>query len=202
LRRSVRYPGARDVDPYAAVEAAVDPDGLVTRDSSSRTREAILVVGYAPTADDVLVVVLLPDNHPPARLWHVVTAWPADRRRRLLDWGGPMTPTDRTLREKVDLEAQDADASRGANLHYRRKKTSNGQSVVYGLRLPADRIEQLQRLAAARGIEPSALVRQWIIAQLDAAGHGIRDRGAERWERDLRATTAHLRRLLDERPGA
>ncbi len=45
LRRSTRYPGARDVDPDAAVEAALDPDGLLARDSSSRTREAILVVG-------------------------------------------------------------------------------------------------------------------------------------------------------------
>lgn len=113
-----------------------------------------------------------------------------------------MTPSDPTLREKLDLEAQDADPGRGADLRYRRKRTSKGQSVVYGLRLPADRIEQLQRLAEARGIEPSALVRQWIIAQLDATEHGFRDRGAERWERDLRATTEHLRQLLDERPGA
>jgi hypothetical protein len=113
-----------------------------------------------------------------------------------------MTPTDPTLREKIELEAQDADDSRGANLPYRRKRTSKGQSVVYGLRLPADRIEQLQRLAAARGIEPSTLVRQWIIAQLDAGEHGVRDRGAERWELDVRATTERLRRLLDERPGA
>lgn len=113
-----------------------------------------------------------------------------------------MTPTDPTLREKLDLETEDADTSRGANLHYRRKRTSTGQSVVYGLRLPAERIEQLQRLAEARGIEPSALVRQWIVAELDAAEHGFRDRAAERWERDLRATTEHLRQLLDERPGA
>jgi hypothetical protein len=88
LRRSVRYPGARDVDPDAAVEAALDPDGLVARDSSSRTGEAILVVGYTQLADEVLVVVLLPDDHPPTGLWHVVTAWPADRRRRRAYWIG------------------------------------------------------------------------------------------------------------------
>jgi hypothetical protein len=40
------------------------------------------------------------------------------------------------------------------------------------------------------------------IAQLDDAEHGTRDSGAERWEREQRATTEHLRRLLDERPGA
>ncbi len=113
-----------------------------------------------------------------------------------------MTPTDRTLLDKVELEAQDAEQTRGADLTYRRKKNTKGQSVVYGLRLPPERVEQLQRLATARGIEPSALVRQWIIAQLDAAEHGARNRGAERWERDLRATTEHLRQLLDERPSA
>ena len=113
-----------------------------------------------------------------------------------------MTPTDRTLLDKIELEAQDAEQSRNADLTYRRKKPGRGQSVVYGLRLPPDRVEQLQRLVAAQGIEPSALVRQWIIAQLDAAEHGTRDRGAERWEQHLRATTEHLRRLLDEHPGA
>lgn len=86
LRRSTRYPGARDLDPHEAVEAAMDPDGLIARDTSSRTREAILVVGYSATADDVLVVVLLPDDHPPSGLWHVATAWPADRRRRRAYW--------------------------------------------------------------------------------------------------------------------
>lgn len=88
LGRSVRYPGERDVDPTEAIEAALDPHALVARDPSSRTREAILVVGYTPTADQVLVVVLLPDDHPPTGLWHVVTAWPADRRRRRAYWTG------------------------------------------------------------------------------------------------------------------
>ena len=53
----------------------------------------------------------------------------------------------------------------------------------------------------ARGVEPSVLARQWVIDQLDAATEA-RDQARERWERDIRATTEHLRRLLDERPGA
>ncbi|MGH3940396.1 MAG: hypothetical protein ACRDTG_17525, partial [Pseudonocardiaceae bacterium] len=72
---------------------------------------------------------------------------------------------------------------------------------VYGLRLPAERIEQLRRIAEARGVEPSVLARQWVIDHLDSAEQA-RDHAGERWERDFRATTDHLRQLLDERPGA
>ncbi|MDR7304490.1 hypothetical protein [Haloactinomyces albus] len=35
-----------------------------------------------PTAARVLIVVLIPDQHPPGGLWHVATAWSAHRRQR------------------------------------------------------------------------------------------------------------------------
>jgi len=82
LRRSVRYPGAVDIEPEAVIEAALDPGVLVARDPKSRTGEAIRVVGFSPAVGRVLVVVLLPHEHPPQGLWHVATAWPADRRLR------------------------------------------------------------------------------------------------------------------------
>jgi hypothetical protein len=79
LRRSLRYPGEIDIDPAAAVEAALDLRGLIALDPRSRTGEAVRVIGFSPTAERLLVVVLLPDGHPPTGLWHVVTAWPAGR---------------------------------------------------------------------------------------------------------------------------
>jgi len=102
--------------------------------------------------------------------------------------------------DKIAAEAEHAEATRDADLPFRRRRTASPHQV-YGLRLPPERIEQLRRLAQARGVEPSVLVRQWVIDALDAAEQ-IRDRAEERWERDLRATTERLRRLLDERPGA
>jgi hypothetical protein len=48
-------------------------------------------------------------------------------------------------------------------------------SAVHSVRIPADRIEQLRRVAAERGVQPTALIRTWVLAQLDAA-----DRGDER----------------------
>ena len=111
-----------------------------------------------------------------------------------------MTSPNPDLADKLAAEAEHAEATRDADLPYRRR-SSGGQSV-YGLRLPTERIAQLRRLAEARGVEPSVLARNWMIEQLDRAESGDRDPEADRWERDVRATTEHLRELLDERPGA
>lgn len=83
LLRSLRCPSEIDVDPAWAVEAALDDRALIARDPASRTGEAIRVVGFSPGAARVLVVVLLPEDHPPTGSWHVVTAWPANRRLRV-----------------------------------------------------------------------------------------------------------------------
>lgn len=110
-----------------------------------------------------------------------------------------MTNPNPDLAERLAAEAEHAEATRNAELAYQRRRPSSGQAV-YGLRLPTERIAQLRRLAEARGVEPSVLARGWMIEQLDRAEAD--DPAADRWERDLRATTDHLRELLDERPGA
>ena len=111
-----------------------------------------------------------------------------------------MTSSARQLREKIAAEVEQAEATADAELHYRRRRPT--RSSVYGLRLPDERIEQLRRLAEARGMEPSTLVRQWVIEHLDESKQDIggRERRAAEWERDVRSTTDHLRQLLDERP--
>jgi aryl-alcohol dehydrogenase-like predicted oxidoreductase len=112
-----------------------------------------------------------------------------------------MTRQEQSLQDKLATEAEDAEATRDAELPHQRRRRTGGQAV-YGLRLPAERIEQLRQLAAARGVEPSVLARNWVIEHFDEAEAGARDLREEQWERDLRATTEHLRELLDERPGA
>lgn len=110
-----------------------------------------------------------------------------------------MSSPEEELKSKIAAEAEHAEATRDADLPYRRRRPA--RSSVYGLRLPDERIEQLRRLAEARGVEPSVLVRQWVIDQLDAAER-VRDRDSERWERDFRAAADHLRQLLDQVPWA
>lgn len=82
LRRSRRYRGALDIDAVAGIEAAADPECLVAQDPNSATGEAIRAIGYSPTAARPLVVVLIPERHPPDGLWHVATAFPANARQR------------------------------------------------------------------------------------------------------------------------
>lgn len=82
LRRSLRYPGALDIAPEHAVEAVFDPRRLIGRDPSSRTGESIRVVGHSAGMARLLVVVLLPDGHPPNGVWRAAPAWPADKRAR------------------------------------------------------------------------------------------------------------------------
>lgn len=82
LRRSARYPGETDIAPEQAAAAALDPARLIARDPSSRTGESVRVLGYSAGAARVLVVVLLPEQHPPQGLWHVVTARPANAAER------------------------------------------------------------------------------------------------------------------------
>lgn len=42
------------------------------------------------------------------------------------------------------------------------------RSQVYSVRIPVDRIEQLRLLAQARGTQPTAMIRDWVLARLDA----------------------------------
>jgi hypothetical protein len=48
--------------------------------------------------------------------------------------------------------------------------------------------------AAQRVVAPTALMRTWVLAQLDAVGS--HEDYAQRWERDMRAITDQLRKLL------
>lgn len=82
LRRSLRYPGAVDIAPEHALEAVFDRHRLIARDPASRTGEAIRIVGHSAGLGRVLVVVMIPADHPPTGTWHIATAWPADRRAR------------------------------------------------------------------------------------------------------------------------
>ena len=118
------------------------------------------------------------------------------------------TNDDRALREKIAAIAADFEADTDPDVSGYVPHQRPPRDPVYSLRLPRERIEQLRAVAESRGMDASTLARQWIVDQLDATNR-FHDRGAERWERDVRATSKnlqdqaeHLRHLLDERPGA
>jgi hypothetical protein len=109
--------------------------------------------------------------------------------------------TDRELTDRLAAAIADAEADQGAGPDWvRHREPSRAPTAVYSVRIPVDRIEELRALAASREIPPTTLIRRWVLAQLDAARDATDY--AQRWERDIRATAAHLQQLLDERLGA
>ncbi|GAA3437297.1 hypothetical protein [Kutzneria kofuensis] len=101
--------------------------------------------------------------------------------------------------DRLTEAALDAEAARDVDVEWvRHEVPPKNPSAVYSVRIPADRIEQLRRVAAERGVQPTALIRSWVLAQLDAAEQG--DDRRRVWEREVRETAAHLRDLLSDGP--
>lgn len=73
--RSTRYPGAFDIEPEWATEAALNSIRRVGLDPASKTGEGIRVVGRSAAAGRVLTTILIPEEHPPSGAWFGVTAW-------------------------------------------------------------------------------------------------------------------------------
>ncbi|MGH3840532.1 MAG: hypothetical protein ACRDS0_03670 [Pseudonocardiaceae bacterium] len=108
---------------------------------------------------------------------------------------------DKEILERIAAAVEDAEATPDEELDWtRHREPAKAPTAVYSVRIPVDRIEELRRLAAERDVQPTALIRTWVLTQLDAA----RSPGdyVQRWERDVRTTAERLRKLLDERPGA
>lgn len=90
-----------------------------------------------------------------------------DRRRHRRDAGrppdaaGPAPGPDPAAADDLDsyLAALAPDADRPT--------ARFGSAQVFQLRLPALRIEQLQRIAEERGVSPGALAVDWVIDRLD-----------------------------------
>lgn len=60
------------------------------------------------------------------------------------------------------------------------------RSQVYSIRVPVERLEQVRAIAKERGIAPTAMLRDWVLQQLDAevAKASSKDHAAERPSKD------------------
>ncbi|MFI9380557.1 hypothetical protein [Kutzneria sp. NPDC052558] len=102
--------------------------------------------------------------------------------------------------DRLEQAALDAEAARDVDVEWKRHQVPpRNPSAVYSVRIPVDRIEQLRRVAEERGMQPTALMRTWVLAQLDAIDDEERERQQE-WEREVLLTMARLKELLDEQP--
>lgn len=68
-------------------------------------------------------------------------------------------------------EAELAERDRDKNVRYvrvgRPPKPVAERGQVYSLRMPLERLEEVRKVAASRGMQPAALAREWILERLD-----------------------------------
>lgn len=80
-----------------------------------------------------------------------------------------------SIREALAREAAEAEivaeeeerGERAPQPGQRGRRTATDPSQVYSVRVPVERLEQLRRLAAQRGVAPTALLRQFVLERLD-----------------------------------
>jgi len=53
---------------------------VIRHDRASRSSEGLRMTGHSTRADQVLVVILIPKEHPPTGAWWGVNAWSANDR--------------------------------------------------------------------------------------------------------------------------
>lgn len=73
-----------------------------------------------------------------------------------------------SIRDTLAREATEAEMRQdGPPSHMHRTKADGATSHVYTARMPADRLAELKDVAARFGEQPSALIRRWVLEQLD-----------------------------------
>ncbi|MGB8199215.1 MAG: hypothetical protein WCF33_05900 [Pseudonocardiaceae bacterium] len=94
---------------------------------------------------------------------------------------------DRELLDRIAAAVENAEATSDEKLEgIRHPELAKSPMAVDSVCIPVDWIEELRRLAVNRDAQPTALIRAWVLAQLDAARSP--DDYAQRWEREVRAT--------------
>ncbi|MBN9610942.1 MAG: hypothetical protein J0I11_16690 [Actinobacteria bacterium] len=67
--RSLRYPGATDIEPDWTIEAAADP-GSIVRDPDPKSRVAyVRLIGYSKAAGFVVTVIIDPEDASGVTAW-------------------------------------------------------------------------------------------------------------------------------------
>lgn len=85
-----------------------------------------------------------------------------------------MSDRDSSIPDVLAEVAADAEQQRHApTVLHRSERIPEDPSQVYSIRIPASRLAQVRRHARQQGTSPSAMLRQWILDQLEPAGDSI-----------------------------
>jgi hypothetical protein len=104
---------------------------------------------------------------------------------------------EKTIEEILAEAAEESEAGRDLPADYVRARAAPKEPTqVYSLRVPVKLLEQLRLLAEAEGVEPSVLMRRWVIERIEEE----RDRlvGRTPSAADIRGKLRQARELLDE----
>ena len=114
-----------------------------------------------------------------------------------LPLGEVRAPLSDNISEVLGAEAEASEEHRDAPADYVRstRRPRRDPSQVYSLRIPVHRLAELREVADANGVEPSVLMRQWVLDRLDTENE-TRDQSSPNDR--LRAKLDSARRLLEE----
>jgi hypothetical protein len=101
------------------------------------------------------------------------------------------------LREEAAVAEAEEDSD--DDVWVRSRRPPKAPSMVYSVRIPVSRVEELRRVAAAAGMEPSAMVRHWVLERLDSE-LSEEGRTGEQVKEALVHLLAALRSGNDDRP--
>lgn len=101
------------------------------------------------------------------------------------------------ISEVLRAESEASEEHPDAPVDYVRsiRRPRRDPSQVYSLRIPVHRLAELREVADTNRVEPSVLMRQWVLDRLDAENE-TRDHSSS--SERLRAKLDSARRLLEE----
>jgi hypothetical protein len=72
--------------------------------------------------------------------------------------------------DRIAAAVEDAEVTPDEELEWtRHREPVRSPTAVSSVRIPVDRIEELRQLAAERDVQPTVLIRVWVLTQLDTA---------------------------------
>jgi len=167
------YIAKHGVNPVEADEAIADPDRVVLNpDPASKSGRGVRVIGYSITAQAILTVIVL-DHEGTTIGVNARKANPKDQRRLrghgdiMTTKGDIMTTQKETKKDLTALLAEEADAidaNRDAAItEATTVSRGHGRSKTLQIRLNPEELEELERVAAGRGLPTSTVAREAIL---------------------------------------
>jgi|GEM_PF-3271084 len=106
-------------------------------------------------------------------------------------------PLSQALRRESELFEQSKDHTKPAGA-YKRTKPASDPSQVYSIRIPVSRLGELRRLADASGLQPSSMIRAWVLERLESENRGPAD--LTKMAEEVVAAASRLRAASRRRP--